>query len=164
MLCRFVLLLRWHIRCLSTVAFVAVLCWHVATVIRVGLLRFEGRRARCRRPSALSSLTPTFDRLPALGHSSQLRELSVFAIQHLAVHIDWPVVMQSVAVRVFAHPESQPFGTRVFVSQVFDSIAYDGIVLFAERMGVSTIRLRTETRTVFKRERVEKRRFATSDT
>ena len=164
MLCRFVLLLRWHIRCLSTVAFVAVLCRHVAAVIRVGLLRFGGRRACCRRPSALSSLTPTSGRLPALGHFGQLREISVFAVENFAIHVDWPVVMQSVAVRVSAQSESQPFGARVLVSQVFESLAYDGIVMFAKRVSVAATRLRTENRTVFERERVGQRCSVTSDT
>ena len=143
MLCRLVLLWLWHIRCLSTAAFVSVLCRHVAAVIRVGLLRFEGRRARCRRPSALSSLTPPSGRLPALGHASHLSEIPVLAVENFAVHVDWPVVMQSLAVRVSAQPKSQPFGARVLVSQVFERIAYDGIVLFAERVSVSAIRLRT---------------------
>ena len=151
---RFVLLLCWHIRCLSTVAFVSVLCRHIVTVIRVGLLRFEGRRARCRRPSALSSLTRRPGRLPALWHSSQLREISVFAVENLAVHGGWPVVVQPAAVRVSAQPESQPFGARLPVSQVFEGLAYDGIVLLADRVSVSAIRLCTENRTVFERERV----------
>ena len=106
MLCRFVSRLRWHVRCHSTVAVVAVRCRHVAAVIRVGLLRFEGRRARCRRPSALSSLTPTSGRLPVLGHSCHLREISEFAVENFDVHVDWPVAMQSVAVRVSAQPVS----------------------------------------------------------
>ena len=105
-LCRFVSHLRWHVRCHSTVAGVAVRCRHVAAVIRVGLLRSEGRRAHCRRPSALPSLTPTFGRLPALGHSCHLREISEFAVENFAVHVDWPVVMQSVAGWVSAQPVS----------------------------------------------------------
>ena len=162
-MCRFVLFLCWHVRCLSTVAFVAVLCRHVAAVIRLGLLRFEGRRARCRRPSALSSLTPMFGWLPALGHSSQKCEVSVFAIENLAIHVDWPVAMQLDAVRVFAQPESQPFRARVFVSQIFESIEYGGVVLFAERCPFPAICRRTEICAVFERERIGQRCSTTSD-
>ena len=72
--------------------------------------------------------------------------------------------MQFAAVRVPAQPESQPFGARVLVSQVFESIAYDGIVLFAERVEDATMRLRTESGTVYERERVGQRCSVTSDT
>ena len=120
-----------------------MLCRHVAAVIRVGLLRFEGRRARCRRPSALSSLTPPSGRLPALGHAGHLSEISELAVENLAVHAGWPVVVQSLAVRVSAQPKGQPFAARVLVSQVFERIAYDGIVPFAERVSGSTTRPRT---------------------
>ena len=152
MLCRFVLLQYWHVRCLSTVAVVVVLCRHVAAVIRAGPLRFEGRRARCCRPSALSSLSPTFGRLPALGHSSQLREISAFAVENFAVHVDWPVVVQSVAVRFSAKAKRQPFGARVFVRQISKGIAYGGTVLFAERVHVPTRCRCTEVRAELERE------------
>ena len=132
----------------------AVLCRHVAAVIRVGPLCFEERRARCRRPSAPLSLMPTSDRLPALGYSSQLRETSVFAVEDFAVHVDRPVVMQSGAVRVSAQPISQPFGARVLVSQVFHSGADGGVVMFAERVFFSTTCRCTESGTKFERERV----------
>ena len=49
-LCCFSLRRLWHIRCLSTAATVSTLRRHVSAVIRLGLLRFEGRRARCCRP------------------------------------------------------------------------------------------------------------------
>ena len=127
---------------------------HVAAVIRLGLLRFEGWRARCRRPSALLSLALAFDWLPALGHSGQAREVSVFAIQDLAVHVDWPVVVQLCAVRVLAQPESQPLGARVFVGQVSESVADDGIVVSALRVLVPAVSRRTEVRAKFERERI----------
>ena len=135
-------------------ATVAVLCRHVAAVIRVGLLCFEERRARCRRPSAPLSLMPTSDRLPALGHSGQLRETSVFAVEDFAVHVGWPVVMQFGAVRVSAHPISHPLGARVLVSQVFHCGADGGVVCFADRVSFSTICRCAEPGTKFERKRV----------
>ena len=83
----------------------AVLCLHVAAVIRLGLLRFEGRWARCLRPSALSSLLPASGRLPVLGHTGKLREISVFAVENFAVHLYWPVVVQFFTVRLSAYAE-----------------------------------------------------------
>ena len=154
MLCRFVLVCCWHIRCLSTAAFVAVLRRHVAAVIRVGLLRFEGRCALSYRPSALPSMTPPSSRLPVLGHSSQLREIPALAVEGLAVHVGWPVVMQSGAFRVPALPERQPLGACVWVSYVLGSIANGGIVLAAGNVTLAASRRRTECRSKLECERV----------
>ena len=79
-LCCFSLRRLWHIRCLSTAAFVSTLRRHVSAVIRLGLLRFEGGRTRCCRPSALLSVPSVSARLPVLGHAGQLREVSELAV------------------------------------------------------------------------------------
>ena len=84
-LCCFLLRRLWHIRCLSTAAFVSMLRRHFSAVIRSGPLRFEGGRARRCRPSALLSVPSVPARPAVLGHAGQLREVSELTVQKLAV-------------------------------------------------------------------------------
>jgi len=67
-LCCILLRHLWHIRCLSTAVFVSTFRRHSSAVIRPGLLRFEGGRARCCRPSALLSVPAVPERPPVLWH------------------------------------------------------------------------------------------------
>ena len=164
MLCRFVLVCCWHIRCLSTAALVTVLRRHVAAVIRVGLLRFEGRCALSHRPSALSSVAPPSGRLPVLGHSSQLREIPALAIEDLSVHVGWPVVVQFGAIRLPALSERHPLGACVWVSYEPDGVADDVVVLYAGFVTPADgIRRRFECRSKLECEWIHQCRPFTSD-
>ena len=83
-----------------------------------------------------------------------MREVSEFGGENLAVRVGRPVVMQFSAVRVPALPVRQPFGARVDMSQVSERSAENAVVVFAERVFVSTTRPRTESLTEIERERV----------
>ena len=122
----------------------AVLRRNVSAVVRLGLLRFEGRRARCRCPSALLSLSPAPGRLPVLRHACQTCEVSVFAVEDFAVYADRPVAVQFAIVRVPAHAESEPPGTRELVRQHAHGEYHSFVVLLAERVRGATSRCCTE--------------------